>query len=199
MILSCFRQIRSAYHPDFGESAVGDKYHKLIFLIWRINQSATITFGLGPNSDFDEGAIANLSRFYYVQQYNKDNLKKIRIGFFVLADSKYYFVWHLDVYQGNNAGNIDIHHRAKQLPTTMKAVNNSALAANIANDYCGTRKLFFDKRYAFTELFVVLFEEMNLIGGGTCRKNRIGFSGNYEWLTFPIGAERGAYGRLYNR
>ena len=47
---------------------------------------------------------------YCVWKYNKDNLDILRIDLFVLEDRKYYFVRHLDVYQGKNAGNTDIHH-----------------------------------------------------------------------------------------
>ena len=77
------------------------------------------------NEYFDEGGIGTRSRFFLVRKYNKNNPGKYRIGFFVFANSKYYFVWHLDVYQGKNAGNIDIHYRAKKLPKTMKAVINA--------------------------------------------------------------------------
>ena len=52
IILSCFRQIRSEYHPEFGESVVGDKYHQMIFLIRCINRSSVRTFDVGPNSAF---------------------------------------------------------------------------------------------------------------------------------------------------
>ena len=53
--------------------------------------------------------------------------------------------------------------------------------------------------YACTEIFTIIFEKVNLIGGGTCRNDRIGLPGNDERLTFSRGAERGTYMRLYNR
>ena len=61
MSISRFRNIRSAYNPKFGESAVGDKCHQLIFMFRCINQAAARNFDLGPNADFDEGGIANRS------------------------------------------------------------------------------------------------------------------------------------------
>ena len=70
----------------------------------------------------------------------------------------------------------------------MKAVINAVLASNIANDHCGARKIFLDNRHACQELFVLLFEEMNLIVGRTCRNNIIGFPGNDERLTLPKNA-----------
>ena len=70
----------------------------------------------------------------------------------------------------------------------MKEVIKYVLDSNITNDHCGKWEIFLDKRYACQYLFVILFEEMNLIGGGTCRKNRIVFPGNDEGLTFTKGA-----------
>ena len=49
---SHFRQIRSTYHPEFGEYAVGDKFHQLIFLIRCINRSATRNFDFGSKCRF---------------------------------------------------------------------------------------------------------------------------------------------------
>ena len=115
---------------------------------------------------------------------------------FVLAGSKYCLFRYLDVYQGKNALNIDIHHCAKQLSTTTKAVINAAIASKISNNHCGLRKLFLENRYDCPELFEILFEETNLIGGGTCRKTIIYFPVNDEWLTLPKFADRGTYSRL---
>ena len=80
------------------------------------------------------------------------------IGFFELAKSKYYFVCRLYMQQGKSAGNVDIHHRVKQLPTTMNAVINDVLDSSIVNDHCGSRKIFLDNRHACPEIFAVLFE-----------------------------------------
>ena len=38
------------------------------------------------------------------------------------------------------------------------------------------------KKYACPEIFSILFEEINLIGGGTCRKKIIGLPENDERL-----------------
>ena len=59
----CFIQTIFAYHPEFGESAVGDKCSQLEFLIHCINQASTRTSDLVPNKDFDEGGIATRSCF----------------------------------------------------------------------------------------------------------------------------------------
>ena len=103
------------------------------------------------------------------------------------------------MYRGENTGHIDIHHVAKQRTTTIKAVINAILASNITNDCCGARKIFLHDRYACPDLFSIIFEEMDSIGGGTCKKNRICLPGNDERLTLPKVAERGTYRRLYNR
>ena len=86
-----------------------------------------------------------------------------------------------------------------QLPTTTKPVINAVLDSNSANDHCKSRKIFLEDRYDCTDIFAVLFEEMNLIGGGTCRKNIIDFPGNDERLTLPKCVDIGAYRRIKNR
>ena len=78
-------------------------------------------------------------------------------------------------------------------------VINSVLDSHISNDHCGSRKILLDNRYDYPELFEIIFEEIKLIGGGTCRKKIIDFPGNYERLTFPKGADRGTYWKIYNR
>ena len=50
------------------------------------------------------------SRLCPIWQYNKDKPKQFRIKFFVLANGKDYFAYHLDVYQGKN-GNIIGEHQ----------------------------------------------------------------------------------------
>ena len=66
-------------------------------------------------------------------------------------------MWHIDMYQGKDAGNIDNNQRANQLTTTTEAVINYVLYSNIANDRCGVRKIFLDNRYACPYLFPILF------------------------------------------
>ena len=85
-----------------------------------------------------------------------------------------------------------------QLPTTTKPVINAVLDSNSANDHCESRKIFLEDRYDCTDIFAVLFEEMNLIGGGTYRNNIIGFTVNNQRLKPPKGSERGTYRHLYN-
>ena len=113
MSIYCFRQARSAYNTEFGESAVGDKCHQMRFISGVPTKIPQELFYLGPNSSFYEGGISTHSRFWCVQKYNKDKMEKLTIDFFVLANRKYYFVRNLGIYQRKNAGNIDINHRSK--------------------------------------------------------------------------------------
>ena len=78
------------------------------------------------------------SRYCPVRQYNKDKPDKFRVGFFVMADTKYYFIYHLDVYQGANKSNIDIDASITSLPTTQKAVANAILKSGILILYLQT-------------------------------------------------------------
>ena len=84
------------------------------------------------------------SRYCPIRMYNKDKPDKFRVDFFIMADSKYYFIYHLDVYQGKNKSNVDVHHEARNLPTTQKAVANAILQTKINNDKNGCRHIFMD-------------------------------------------------------
>ena len=103
MNLARFLQIRSAFHPKAVKSDVGDKCHKLMYLIITVNDAASNTFDLVPTSAFEEVGILSSSRFFYATQYNKENPEKIRINFFMLANITNYFIRYIDVYQRNIA------------------------------------------------------------------------------------------------
>ena len=175
MTLVRFKQIRSALHPECGKSANNDKCHQLRYFIRLFNYMARDVFYLGPNAAFDEGGVAMRSRYCPVRQYNKDKPAKYRVEFFLLADTDYYNVFHLDVYQGSNKANIDIHPTLHKLPTTKKVVANAILKNRIDNDPNGSRRLYMDNRYASPQVFALMLSSYNLRAVGTCRANRIGF------------------------
>ena len=107
-----------------------------------MNDAASKTFKLSKTASFDEVSIATQSRFFCVWQYNKDKSDKFHIKLFVMADSTHEFVIHIDVYEVNNAVNIDIYARAANPLTTIKAVVNGIIAAGVGNDPDSARKLF---------------------------------------------------------
>ena len=75
----------------------------------------------------------------YRYQHYLDNPDKFIIDFFVLDNRRYYFFG-----QGKNSSNMEIDHCSKQLPTTTKAVINTVLASNIANDHFEQQNLFLE-------------------------------------------------------
>ena len=145
------------------------------------------TFDLGPIADFYEGGILTHSCFCYVRQYNSENPNRFRIGLFVLADSTHYCVIYIDVYQVNNAVNIDIHAIAANLPTTIKLVVNGIITSGVGNDTDGARKLVLDHCHAYPEILDILKEDINVLAGGTCWKNSKWFRLKEDHLTLPRG------------
>ena len=132
------------------------------------------------------------SRFCPVRQYNKDKPAKYRVDFFILADSR-----DLDVYQGKNKANIDIHPSVKHLPTTQKAVANAILKSQIDNDKDGCRYLFMDNRYAAPQLLALILTNYNIRAVGTCKANRVGFDS--AKLPVANNATRGTYARVVDK
>ena len=137
------------------------------------------------------------SRYCPVRQYNKDKPDKFRVDFFVMADTKYYFIYHLDVYQGANKSNIDIDPSTTKLPTTQKAVANAILKSGIANDPDGSRHMFMDNHYTVPQLLALMETTYNMRGCGTCRANRKGFDSDQQKLS--SSCERGTFKRLVDK
>jgi len=132
MSLKRFKQIRGAFHPEHKRVAnSGDKCYQLRAALNQVNAAAFACFDPGKNLTFDEGGVACRSRLCPVRQYNKDKPDKYRVDFFVLADAATYAVLHVDVYQGKNPRDINIHEAAKGLPTTQKAVVNAIMQTHL--------------------------------------------------------------------
>ena len=198
MTLLRFKQIRSAFHPEAGRSELtGDKCHQLRYFIRTFNERARHIFHLGPNASFDEGGVPMRSRYCPVRMYNKDKPDKFRVDFFILADSKHYFIFHLDVYQGKNKANIDIAPMVATLPTTQKAVANAIIKSRIDNDVDGCRYIFMDNRYAAPQLLALMSKEWNIRGVGTCKANRKGFP--TKELALSDASDRGSFVRLVDK
>ena len=177
MKLNRFKQVRGAFHPEDKTAGIGkDKCYQLRHVLNQLNAAALSSFHMGPNVAFDEGGVACRSRFCPVRQHNKDKPDKYRVDFFMLCDSKHYFIYHMDVYQGKNKHNACIHPHAADLPTTQKAVMNSVFKTDLSTpDPLGCRHLASDNRCNCPELLCVLRDKCRTCGTGTCRKKRKGW------------------------
>ena len=58
--------------------------------------------------------------------------------------------------------------------------------------------MFLENRYACPKILTILEEELNVIAGGTCWKNRKDFPGEYDHLTITRISERVILKLLYN-
>jgi len=180
-----FKQIRGAFHPEDKTAGIGkDKCYQLRHALNQLNAAALSTFHMGPNMAFDEGGVACRSRFCPVRQCNKDKPDKCRVDFFMLNDSKYYFIYHMDVYQGKNKHNAYIHKYAADLPTTQKAVVNSLFKTDLSLPHpSGYRHIAMDNRYNCPELLCILRDKCRIYGTGTCRKKRKGWDSTIHKMT----------------
>jgi len=178
MSLKRFKQIRGAFHPEHKRvSNSGDKCYQLRAALNQLNAASLATFDPGKDLTFDEGGVACRSRLCPVRQYNKDKPDKYRVDFFILADARTYAVLHVDVYQGKNPRDINIHEAAKGLPTTQKAVVNAVMQTQLHTETrAGYRHLSLDNRYQCPELAFLLRERCRLYSSGTCRRKRKGWN-----------------------
>jgi hypothetical protein len=163
MSLNRFKQIRGAFHPEDKGLANGteDKCYQLRLAMNELNAASLSNFVPEANCSFDEGGVACRSRYCPVRQYNKDKPDKFRVDFFILAGSKSYIIYHIDVYQGRNAANIGIDEACINLPTTMKAVANAVIKSQLGNgcdDVNGYRVVSLDNRYQCPQLAFLIWD-----------------------------------------
>ena len=186
-----FTQFLGAFRGELEpQDGAGDKAYQLRPFINAINQGSQYTFIPGKNLSFDEGGIASRSRRNPIRQYNKDKPKKFQVDFFILSTAREYVIIHLDVYQGKNASNINIHHEAKPFPTTQKVLINAIIQAKIANSERGVYCVFCDSRYGAPLCFKDLADIHVVLGVATMSKNRKGWDSEIMDMT-TASAERG--------
>ena len=109
----------------------------------------------------------------------------------MLANSTHYLVRHIDFYQVNNSVNIDIHAIAANIPTTIKVVVNGIITTGVVNDPNYVKELFLDNCHVCPELLAILEENLNVLAGGTCWRNRKGFPLNTIVLLYQEGVKGG--------
>ena len=137
------------------------------------------------------------SRYCSVKQYLKDKLAKYKVDICILADSKDYFIYHLDVYPGKNKSDIYLYPSIRHLPTTQKAIADAILKSQIGNDIDGCRYLFMDNRYTAPQLLALMLTNYNTRAVGTCKANCKWF--DLDALQLPKDIVRGDFKCLHDR
>ena len=161
MSLKRFKIIRKAFHPeDRSARQCGDKCFHLRHLIRQFKSAAMNSFIPGRDIAFDEGGVGSRHRLNPVRMFNQNKPQKFRVDFFIcsVTEPDRYVIMHLDIYQGANAHNIDIHPEALCLGTTMKAVVNAVRQLGLDNDPHGSRIMALDNRYVII-LFLISIEK----------------------------------------
>ena len=68
-------------------------------------------------------------------------------------DAKYYFIYHIDVYEGENIANIDIQPLLKKLSIKNNYDANDIIKSGIMNNPHGSRHLYMENQYSVPQLF----------------------------------------------
>ena len=198
MSLWRYQQIRSAFHPESRTAGLGgDKAHQLRTAVNAFNAAAGYAFCVGGYLTFDEGGIACRSRRCPIRQYNPAKPDKFRVEFFVMSCAKNFVIHHLDIYQGKNSANVNIHEDIHSMKTSQKAVLNAVIQCNLQHSTNGSRHIALDNRYQCPELAFILREKYRVLSTGTCRSNRIGW--NKAMFNFTKGMEKGLYKFGYDK
>ena len=149
MDLRRYKIIRMAFHPeDRLARECGDKCYHVRYLMRQFKSAAKASFIPGRDIAFDEGGIGSRHRLNPIRQFNHNKPQKFRVDFFICSttENDRYVIMHMDIYQGKNARNIDIHQEAESLGTTMKAVVNAVCQLGLVNDPRGSRIFALDNR-----------------------------------------------------
>ena len=164
MSLKRFKIIRKAFHPeDRSAHQCGNKCFHLRHLIRQLKSAAMNSFIPGRDIAFDEGVVGQRHRLNSVNMFNQNKPHKFRVGFFICSvkEPDQYVIIHLDIYQGANVHNIDIHPETLCLGTTMKAVVNAFRQLGLDNDPRGSRIIALDNRYVI--ILYLITKELSYI------------------------------------
>lgn len=171
-----FQQLQAAFHPEYGQSEIGDKCHYLRHALQCLNAAARRSFALCSQASFDEGGVANHFRYNPCLQYNQSKPDKYRIDFFILpnACNDRNFIYHIDCYRGKNAGNVFVDEELWEMTTTQKAVLNAVIQAKLSRDPDGQCEIYLDNQYTLIPLFIILREKHDIRACGTVCSNQKG-------------------------
>ena len=173
-----YKQIRAALHPDDRKAASMDGSDKAFMLRHALNTLNTASLNvmyMSYNLTFDEGGTASRHRRNPIRQFNGAKPQKFRIDYFILCDSQNYFLHHVDVYQGKNASEVNIHKDVHGVPTTQKVVLNAVLQTKMHECVDGARHITMDNRYQCPQLAGLLLKRYDIYSTGTSRLGRVGW------------------------
>ena len=120
-----------------------------------------------------------------MRMYNKDKCNKYIVDFFILADTQYYFIYNIDVYQGKNTESIDIHPSLNNIPTPQQCGANAIIKSGIENYPHGPIHIYIYMYdiYASPQIFALMDRNYNIKAEGICRYNRKKLTMNsYCWI-----------------
>ena len=102
--------------------------------------------------------------------------------FFILVGAKYCSIYHIDVCQGKNTSNTDIHISLNNLPTTQKDVANDIIKSGIENYPHGYRHIYMGNQYDSIQLCALMKINYDLRAVGTFISNRKGIDSEHLLL-----------------
>ena len=133
----------------------------------------------------------------YSQTIQEGKYCKILREIFILAYTKYYLIYNLDVYHGKKETFLFAHSCIRGFPITHKAVTNTILRSGIDNYEHGSRNIFMDNIYGSTIFSSTMAYSLNIHTVGTFKYDRKGFDS--EALNLDNNCECGTFIIQYDR
>ena len=99
-----------------------------------------------------------------VWQCDKDKTNNLKIDFIALANhaKTNHFLCHLNIYQCQDAKNINIPPEIQSLPTMQKAMVNALLLSCLIKDPTSYQRLLMDNRYISLQLLILLCKNQDI-------------------------------------
>ena len=128
------------------------------------NATSKTSFVPGLDLSFGEDGVVSRSRMIPVWQCDKDKTNKLNIDFIALANhaKTNHFLCHLNIYQCQDAKNINIPPEIQSLPTMQKALVNALLLSCLIKDPTSYQRLLMDNRYISLQLLILLCKNQDI-------------------------------------
>jgi len=135
-----------------------------------------------PHSHLDKGGTAGRHQRNPMRQFNGAKPQKFRMDCFILSDAHNHCIHHVDVHQGKNTLEANMHSDVHSVSKMQKVVLNAVLQTEMHECVDGAQHLVMDNQHQCPQLAALLLKRCDICSTGTSRPGHVGW--NKEIFTF---------------